>query len=159
MWFFLLLVLAIAAFFIIKAVKSQSNGNTADSAQVSSDSAQAGSLGHDKATSPDPASQADSDTETAATVGTTAAAAATTVSHSAPSPVTGAGQTLALQTGDQLSDIREMIKILNLAEPDAGRLGISGEQLMALRSGQTGGDLPSDDTQGEVAEKLRHMLA
>jgi len=64
----------------------------------------------------------------------------------------------AVSSGDTHTDVREMIKILNLDGPDAGRLQISREQLLALRKGQTE-NLPDSDTMNKVADKLRHMLA
>ena len=62
---------------------------------------------------------------------------------------------LSVDTGNAGSDIQEMIKILNLAAPDAGRLGVTKETFAALRAGN---DVSADEL-GGVADKLKKMLA
>lgn len=62
-----------------------------------------------------------------------------------------------INTGDTAKDVREMVKILNLDGADATRLGISADQLMAIRKGET--DTPLDEqTLSELASRLRRML-
>ena len=63
-----------------------------------------------------------------------------------------------LASGDTLTDVREMIKILNLDGPDAARLQIQRDQLVALRKGDADG-VPDAATLDSVASKLREMLA
>ena len=65
---------------------------------------------------------------------------------------------MARDTGNTLDDVREMIKILNLAEPDAGRLAISPEQLRALREADKSA-MPNEQALPEIADRLRKMLA
>jgi len=127
MWFWILLILAIAIFFLWKTF----SGNSATDTSVNSSAGSAGDILDDAA----------------GTAGTTAVTAGDSVS--APSE--------NVDTGDVKQDIREMIKILNLAAPDAGRLGISSETLLALRSGSA--DSASNEQElSAVADKLRHML-
>jgi hypothetical protein len=95
--------------------------------------------------------------------------AASTAATTAVSQRVGtiAGDSSGITSGDALHDIREMIKILNLAAPDAARLGISREEFAALRPGNTAGNvkpatsstMPSADKLDEVADRLRRMLA
>lgn len=95
----------------------------------------------------------------AAGVGAVAAAGAAATAagvRSATGAASGTG--LALDTGDVVGDIREMIKILNLAEPDARRLSITPEQLRALRNADAQG-MPDANALNEVASRLRKMLA
>ena len=152
MWFITLLVLALAAFFIIKAVKAHSARQAAEQQEnlrLQEGTGLAGSLNQE--------SQTTSASSGAATAAAGAAAAAVTASR-ATDMASGSAQGLGIETGDSLHDAREMIKILNLAEPDAGRLAISREQFSALRSGNAE-QAPPSDVVAEVADKLRRMLA
>jgi hypothetical protein len=155
MWFITLLVVALAAFLIVKAVKAQSERKSADEDRQLPDSGLTGSLDHK---SMDAGSTAASAAATSATAGATATGAAAAGSAA----TTGAAD---LSTGDQLHDIREMIKILNLAEPDAARLDITREQFAALRAAgaqngiNTASSLPPDDKLADVAHRLRTMIA
>jgi len=64
---------------------------------------------------------------------------------------------LSVNSGNTRQDIKEMIKMLNLAAPDAGRLGISADTLLALRSGEPSNTLERKDL-NTIADKLRNML-
>lgn len=152
MWFITLLVLALAAFFIIKAVKAHSARQAAEQQEnlrLQEGTGLAGSLNQE--------SQTTSASSGAATAAAGVASAAVTASR-ATDMASGSAQGLGIETGDSLHDAREMIKILNLAEPDAGRLAISREQFSALRSGNAE-QAPPSDVVAEVADKLRRMLA
>jgi len=180
LWFITLLVLALAAFFIIKAVKATAERRSADQHRLQGGSGLTGTLNHetkastgstphaDTSSAPDVTSTNDSGqsgnmaaTATAgvAVAGAAAVAASGGNQHAqvAASPSEGQ-QSQVLNSGDSLVDAREMIKILNLAEPDAGRLAISREQFAALRSGDAAA-APSADQLDAVTDKLRSMLA
>jgi|GEM_PF-3549885 len=182
LWFITLLVLALAAFFTIKAVKASAERRSADQHRLRGSSGLTGTLNHDARTSGDDTAHADTSSapdvaksthsadssqsaNTAAAAGVTAGGAAAAVAASGGSHreqstagLSGDQQSQVLDTGDSLVDAREMIKILNLAEPDAGRLAISREQFAALRSGNAAA-APSADQLKAVTEKLRSMLA
>lgn len=166
MWFITLLVLALAAFFIIKAVKAHSARQAAEQQEnlrLQEGTGLAGSLNQESQTTSASSGAADTTTASgkAAVAGaaTSAAGAAAAVTASrATDMASGSAQGLGIETGDSLHDAREMIKILNLAEPDAGRLAISREQFSALRSGNAE-QAPPSDVVAEVADKLRRMLA
>jgi len=83
---------------------------------------------------------------------------ATGSSGSASAANAGSGSTASINTGNNLSDVREMIKILNLDGPDAARLDISREELDALRKGAASGT-PDASSLENVASKLRLMMA
>lgn len=159
MWFITLLVVALAAFLIVKAVKAQSERKSADEDRQLPDSGLTGSLDHK---SMDAGSTAASAAASAAATSATAGATATGAAAAGSAATTGAAD---LSTGDQLHDIREMIKILNLAEPDAARLDITREQFAALRAAgaqngiNTASSLPPDDKLADVAHRLRTMIA
>lgn len=89
-----------------------------------------------------------------ATAAAGAAAAGSSFAKSATSGVAAGG----VHTGDTLSDVREMIKILNLDAPDASRLAIGREQLLALRKGDANG-IPDASGLEDIAERLRGMLS
>ena len=62
-----------------------------------------------------------------------------------------------VNTGDTAKDVHEMVKILNLDGADSTRLGISADQLMAIRKGET--DTSFDEqTLSKLASRLRRML-
>jgi len=63
----------------------------------------------------------------------------------------------SVNSGNTRQDIKEMIKMLNLAAPDAGRLSISADTLLALRSGEPSNTLERKDL-NTIADKLRNML-
>lgn len=175
MWLWILLVLAVIAFFVIKSKTEKSS---------TSDSSSAGTQGSLESTAAESATSTASkvsDTVSSATAGVgavagaavgaaagAAASAANTVqetaSHVAATAAATAKQAaqtvsnlpdLSVDTGNAGSDIREMIKILNLAAPDAGRLGVSKDTFAALRAGN---EVSADDMSG-VADKLKKMLA
>ncbi|MFK7860566.1 MAG: hypothetical protein AB8B64_17235 [Granulosicoccus sp.] len=94
-----------------------------------------------------------------ANAGNNADLTATATSNStSATPAPSVASTASPDTGDVLSDVREMIKILNLDGPDAGRLGVSRDELVALRKGESSG-IPDTETLSNVATKLRKMLA
>jgi len=113
MWFITLIVLAVAAFFLVKMMKSSSTQQ--------------------------PESQPEAQPELTADKTAPAAAVASS----------------AINSSDTAQDVSEMMKILNLAGADASRLGISADQLMALRQGAPAANCDLDD----VASRLRKMLA
>ena len=59
-------------------------------------------------------------------------------------------------SGDALTDIPELMRVLNLRTSDAPRLGISGDEFDNLKAGQAGS--MSDDTIQSVLKKLTGML-
>lgn len=64
---------------------------------------------------------------------------------------------VGLDTEDQVEDIQEMFKILNLRDSDAPRLGIEADTYNRIKSGDTSG---VGSTQlDEVADRLRAMFA
>lgn len=107
-----------------------------------------------------------SSSRSSATTGIAATAAGATVAGAVASAVAGSsaeGSTHhsaggGISSGNTLSDVREMIKILNLDAPDASRLAIDREQLVALRKGDANG-IPDASSLEEIAVKLRNMLA
>lgn len=150
MWFITLLVLAVAAVLIIKAVKAHSERQSANTEDQTPTPGLQGSLKR-----PEPASD-----------GERASSMPDTEESVLPSTQTAA--TPVAQNSDQadssstLHDIREMIKTLNLTDSDSPRLGISSDEFNALRNHE-GPDsstpsLPDSTTQADVAERLRRML-
>ena len=63
----------------------------------------------------------------------------------------------AVNSGDDIYDVREMLKILNFRDSDASRLAIDKTQYNEIKAGNVSG-LP-DGGLAEVAGKLRKMLA
>ena len=61
-----------------------------------------------------------------------------------------------VDTGDTASDVREMIKILNLRESDAPRLGVEKDEF-AMLAGGSGGQL-SDDKLRAARDRLVGLL-
>jgi hypothetical protein len=167
MWFITLLVLALAAFLIVKAVKAQSARKSADKDRQLPDSGLTGRLDHKSmdAGSTTVSAAATTAATTAATSAATSATAGATATGAVAAGSAATTGTADESTGDQLHDIREMIKILNLAEPDAARLDITPEQFAALRAAgaqngtNTASSLPSDDKLADVAHRLRTMIA
>jgi len=150
MWFLILVVVATLAYFLIKLL----TGNPSDGASATGGS------------DAEAVTQATSGSEhtgalSAAVAGSAAMAGTAALNTAAQASVTSVSvhdlPNLAVITGDDKKDAQEMIKILNLAAPDAGRLGISREALEALRSGDRSGAPVSDELSG-VVEKLRQML-
>lgn len=173
LWFITLLVLALAAFFIIKAFKSHSARQSAEDQRLREGSGLAGSLNHETHSSTASNTVSAVNTGASGTSGTSGtsgvskpvAAGIAAVAGAAAVAVTAKGtsqtstaQQDGLNTGDTSTDVQEMIKILNLAEPDAGRLNISRDQFNALRSGNSSA-APASDQLNDVAAKLRNMLA
>lgn len=170
MWFIILLVLALAAFFIVKAVKAQALRKQAEQERLAEGSGLAGTLSHeahdgnsampaaDTASAQSPGSTVASGT--AAAVGAAGAAAAGHAAGSSGATAKADAHIAATEfnSGDPLRDIQEMIKVLNLAEPDAGRLAISREEFQAIRQGNEA-NLPSSDSLAAVADKLQRMLS
>jgi transcription elongation factor len=169
MWLISLIILALLAFFIVKYITSQSERKRAEQERLGQSPGIEGSLDHQ-------AAQAGSSTTSAANSGigsvdhTEGAAARSTNAHgtsgqgasvaAAGAAVTAAAGAshLALNSGNTLEDVREMIKILNLAEPDATRLSITAEQLRALRNADQSA-MPSESVLDDLADRLRKMLA
>lgn len=170
MWWIALIALAVIAFFVVKAMQS------GKAQQHEHD--QSGGHGHDESQNEpqiepqnepqnDPTSGAHATADvsnnptgarTAAVAAASAGVAAVASTISGNSESANLATSRALNSGDVTGDIREMLKILNLASPDAARLGISGDQLMALRQG-TDSAYPDSNALGDVAAKLRSMLS
>lgn len=145
MWFITLLVLAVAAVLVIKAVKAHSERQS--SAALEQRSSDVTADGNQASASADMAASAN-ETEASATHGSQSATA-TAQGDDGPAE-------------DTLLDIREMIKTLNLTESDAPRLGISEEQFSSLRQSANeahSSTLPDTDTCQDVADRLRRMLS
>lgn len=156
MWFWTLLILAVIAYFVIKSMTGKSS-STDSSAEGTS-----ARLESSGATVESTASAADEDASSAPGAASTATAAAAGAISAGASAVNAQATRmvnnlpdLSVSTGNATADIQEMIKILNLAVPDAGRLGVSKETFAALRAGN---DVSAEDIDG-VADKLRQMLA
>ena len=155
MWFITLIVLAIAAFLVIKAVKAQSTRKTDSEANSSPTAGQQGQLKRDSSsqgmTQPQSAANDAGELSTAQAETESENLKASTTETSAP----------ARSQQEELQEIREMIKILNLAEADSARLAISAEQFNALRAeeGSSANAMPSREAQADVADRLRRMLA
>jgi len=66
-----------------------------------------------------------------------------------------AGVSNAIEAGDGAS-VREMIKILNLRDSDASRLGIDADQFQALWQGQSNG--VDGQTLADVSSRLQRMI-
>lgn len=147
MWLLTLLALAVFAFFLVKYVtaKASQQDSSASTAKI-----------EDNQTPPaktmTPKALAASDLSQTARAGETL--------HNAPESVyvTSPDSDSGLDTGDVRSDIREMIKILNLAPSDAARLSISRQAFTALSAGDDD-HVQSTEEINAVADKLRHMLA
>ncbi len=157
MWFITLIVLAIAAILVIKAVKAQSNRKTASETDSTSSP---GLQGQHKR---DSSSQSLTEPKSAANDSGQIDSGLAEASHG--NLHTSATETAAPARNQQeeLQEIREMIKILNLAEADSGRLEISTEQFNALRAENSASvdasAMPSSEAQAEIADRLRRMLA
>ncbi len=157
MWFITLIVLAIAAFLVIKAVKAQSNRRTVSEADSSSTSGLQGQLKRD------PSSQNVTEPQSAANDSGKIDIAPAEASHE--NLQASATETVAPVRSQQekLQEIREMIKILNLAEGDSVRLEISAEQFNAHRAEDSASvvasAMPSSEAQADIADRLRRMLA
>ncbi|ASJ72433.1 hypothetical protein [Granulosicoccus antarcticus] len=156
MWFITLIVLALAAALIIKAVKAQSERKLADEAQLSQTSGLQGQLNRDTS------SQTKTPDQTSADNNSGGDKTVPTEAGSEKTPEQTAQSTVSADAQQAESrEIREMIKILNLTEADASRLGINAEQFSALRSetSTTTSALPTAKVQTDVADRLRRMLA
>jgi len=191
MWFIVLIILAIVAFFIIKAFTgrsgSQSSGGSAPNSELSNGSAntQIGNASDARQSHTGSGSATGAAAGTAVAAAGAAAAAAGSASSGASSSgadasgsgsdssastsgssggtglagaATGAVVSMqALQSGDAISDVREMIKVLNLRGSDASRLSIAKEQFEGIWAGDK--NALSSDELSQVADKLRRMLA
>ncbi|NND89309.1 MAG: hypothetical protein HKN42_00495 [Granulosicoccus sp.] len=158
MWFITLLILALAAYLIIKAVKAQATRKALDEAQGAENSGLTGSLQHDSMATQSPAQENSGDERAATAVPKDSGTqAGTDVDESTDNTESGQDE------GNRLSDIREMLETLNLTESGAEQLGISREQFNALKSDHDAEEyssaLPSSDAQKEIAGKLKRMLA
>lgn len=91
-----------------------------------------------------------------AAVGATAAGAANASANAAAGTSAGRASS-AVNTGDELHDVHEMLKILNLRDSDASRLAIDKAQYNDIKAGNVSG-LP-DAMIADVAGKLRKMLS
>ncbi len=155
MWFITLIVLAIAAFLVIKAVKAQSDRKTISEAESSPSSGLQGQLKRDSS------SQGVTEPQTAANdAGQPNSASAESSSENLQASATDTAAPASNQQ-EELQEIREMIKILNLAEADSARLAISAEQFNALRAEESANAdaMPSREAQADIADRLRRMLA
>ncbi len=163
MWFLTLLILALAAFFIVKAVKSQAQRKLAEQDRLSEGSGLAGTLPHESqaqtsTTDPSETSVEPGNEATGSATASGGMATATAAMATAAASASLHAATQGLSTDDLALDVQEMIKILNLAEPDAGRLAISREEFSAIRHGDEAA-MPSPETLAQVADRLRQMLA
>ena len=61
-----------------------------------------------------------------------------------------------VETGDAAHDVREMLKILNLRESDASRLGVSAEEYRGLHEGRA--DALPDDRLRALSDRLAGMM-
>ena len=152
MWFITLLVLAVAAVLIIKAVKAHSERQAPDIDDQPLPSGLQGSLPR---------------SDSASGMQSTADSANPGQEASAPEPsangttVEPAEHESSLTSGSASTheEIREMIKILNLTDSDSPRLGISSDEFNALRNADSStSGLPDSSAQADVAERLRRML-
>lgn len=168
MWWIALIALAVIAFFVVKMMKSQTERQQSEHARLNEVSGLQGTLDQTvgnsaetasaTTTSSDAGHSANSNTAKAAGTAAVAGVAGAAASMASSSQSAASGITSqALDTGNAGSDVQEMIKILNLAAPDAGRLGISSDQLLALRHGDTSA-LADEKLVGDVASRLRSML-
>lgn len=157
MWFVTIIVLALAAFFTMKVLKSQDLRKAAEKEREMQRSGLEGTLSGNDSTLDAPSS-----TGTPASDSNTARVSAEASSSTSSTAAGAAGAALSasalLNSGDTMNDIREMIKILNLAEPDAGRLAISREEFNAIRLGGDAAE-PSGESLTAVAQRLRKMIA
>lgn len=96
---------------------------------------------------------ADAAVTDAATGGVTALAAASPATTSATQSSAVAP---AVNSGNHILNIQDMLKILNLRDSDANRLAISREQYNSLKTGDAG-DLNSEQVQG-VVNRLQQMM-
>ncbi|MFK8082318.1 MAG: hypothetical protein AB8B97_18685 [Granulosicoccus sp.] len=178
-WLVALLVLAFASFFVVKSLKesterrqaehdsqqrerldassrdlpaSDNEGQAGGLAQTAGAVAATGAVAHAATRAGNDGAASEGSSANRAGVAETPSAAAGSASAALQQHAT------TLNTGDTLSDVREMIKILNLDGPDAGRLDISREALTALRKGQSTG-IPDASALESVADRLRQMLA
>ncbi|MFT4729523.1 MAG: hypothetical protein ACI9UN_004041 [Granulosicoccus sp.] len=135
MWLITLLILAAIAFIIVKYVTGKASQQDSGT----------------------PAAQIQDD-HTPTEKNVPPALSETTESSPNSKKVSSSVSELAVDTGDMQNDVREMIKILNLAPSDASRLSISREVFSALLTGDTA-HAPSADQLNVAAAKLRHMLA
>lgn len=166
MWLISLIILALLAFFIVKYITSQSERKRAEQERLVQTPGIKGSLDHQTAqagsgttTTASPSTESVSTTAGPAAHTTTAkGASATSASIAAVGAAAAGASHLALDSGNTLEDVREMIKILNLAEPDATRLAITPEQLRALRNADTSA-MPAEGVLDDLADRLRKMLA
>lgn len=158
-WLVTLLVLALIAFFVVKSMKAGTQNRQAEHDKLQNERLAASSSLQDTTSenivessneSANVAQQAGSVAAVAATAGVAVQAAATAMQP------TESGN--SVHSGDTLSDVREMIKILNLDGPDAARLEISRDELSALRKGEAAG-VPDASALDNLASKLRQMLA
>jgi len=173
MWLTTLIVLAIVAFMIVKYLKSKTEQQLAEHNQQQKQRLDASAAMNEAVVNDSTASDASHVSDgsaggTAATVAAATAAGAAAVgsavatsssSSTSSSATTGvAVGDGGINSGDAVSDVREMIKILNLDGPDATRLQISREELTALRKGDSEG-IPDAASLEQVASRLRAMLA
>jgi hypothetical protein len=169
MWLVTIIVLALAAFFTMKVLKSQDLRKAAEKEREMQRPGLEGSLNtQDSVANANLASGASesasstdlsppSDMAPAGGQTTTESASAAESSASKVTVSTAAAFPL-INSGDLADDIREMIKILNLAEPDAGRLAITREEFTAIRHGDDDSQ-PSGESLTDIADRLRNMLA
>lgn len=147
MWFIVLLVLAVAAVLIIKAVKAHSERQASAADEPALTSGIQGSLRRSGATDPTDSTPVSDESSPAAT-----AVASTPADPDSPMP----------DSSSTLNDIREMIKTLNLTDSDSPRLGISRDEFNALRNRENADPstlpLPDSTSQADIAERLRRML-
>ncbi len=149
-WLIAIILLAVAAYFLMQAfgeknqLKSQTNSSNR---QEKSDQL-----------SNEPNGRSDAGAGVAGAIGAIGvknAIQSSAIAHNEPGS-TSTNISAVPDSGDALIDVREMLKILNLRQSDASRLGIDQDQYNSIKGGAAGG-LDGNQVQG-VAERLQKML-
>lgn len=183
MWLIALVLLALAAYFIVRLLlpkneisdissEVSTGGGTSGGATPGDDASLPGASNIDEAThnanvhgEPDgnPGETPAVGATEAATTGDTATDAATggvtTVAAASPATTSATESSAAapaVNSGNHILDIQDMLKILNLRDSDANRLAISREQYNSLKT-RNAGDLNSEQVQG-VLSRLQQMM-
>ena len=169
MWLVTIIVLALAVFFTMKVLKSQDLRKAAEKEREMQRPGLEGSLkkadsvanenlaseAHESGSSTDISSSSDTAPASGQAITASASVAASSASKTT---VSASGAFPLINSADPKEGIREMIKILNLAESDAGRLGISREEFNRMRHGDDDSQ-PSGESLTVIADRLRNMLA
>lgn len=155
----ILIVIAIIAYLFFKKFIAKNHSETST---IDDSSAPGGDPGSNPGSNPD--NNPGSEQDLASTDSQLNAEAADNSSHvtsdsAAISVPAGTGSAVAAvipNSGNQLTDIQEMFKILNLRSSDAPRLSITREQYDSIKSGQAA-DL-SGDILDNIMGRLTSML-